>query len=102
MLEIVNGTGAYADQLRQFIRLECTELRGELNGPLASLRLPHAYESFNAQCDHTLKPLYGFPLPDNAAVMRVHVGFGQVEIGTELHERQQAGATYQEAKRRGH
>lgn len=97
VLEIVNEKG----QGRQFVPLKRTELRGEVAGPLAALRLIQVYGYSRDQCDQVLEALYRFPLPGDAAITRVRVRFGEVEIQAELKERHQAEASYQEAKRQG-
>ena len=86
---------------RLFVPLKRTDLRGEVMGPLASLRLTQVYGYTRGQCDKTLEAVYRFPLPGDAAVTSVVVSFGEVEITAELKERQQAEADYEEAKREG-
>lgn len=86
---------------RLFVPLKRTELRGEVAGPLAALRLTQVYGYTRAQCDRALEAVYRFPLPGDAAVTAVTVRFGDVEIQAELKERQQAEADYHEAKRQG-
>src|SRR6185295_14846398 len=48
-----------------------------------------------------LEALYRFPLPGDAAVMSVRVRFGDVDIQTELKERQEAEKDYDDAKQQG-
>ncbi|HWQ34529.1 MAG TPA: VIT and VWA domain-containing protein [Blastocatellia bacterium] len=84
-----------------FVPLRRTELRGEVTGPLASLRLTQVYGYSRAQCERTLEAVYRFPLPGDAAVTSVRVTFGEVEISAELKERTQAEADYEAAKREG-
>jgi Ca-activated chloride channel family protein len=83
------------------VPLKRTELFGEVAGPLASLRLVQTFGYERAQSDKVLEAAYRFPLPGDAAVTRVLVRFGAVEIRAELKERQQAEAQYEEAKRQG-
>jgi Ca-activated chloride channel homolog len=92
-----------ADQpgMRRFVPLRRTELRGEIVGPLAALRLTHRYGYTREQSPQTLEAIYRFPLPGNAAVTGVVVRFGEVEIAAELQERARAEATYAEAKAQG-
>lgn len=101
VLEIVNGTRPQEGRPRQFVPLKRTELRGEVAGPLAALRLSQVYGYSREQCDRVLEAVYRFPLPGDAAVTRVRVRFGEVEIRAELQERRQAEAGYEEAKRQG-
>ena len=101
VLEIVDGAPPQEERPRQFVPLKRTELRGEVVGPLAALRLTQVYGYTREQCDKVLEALYRFPLPGDAAVTGVLVRFGAVEISAELKEREKAEADYAEAKRRG-
>lgn len=101
VLEIQGGPEAPEGQPRQFVPLKRTELKGEVTGPLASLRLVQLYGYSREQCDRVLEAVYRFPLPGDAAVTGVRVRFGPVEIHTELKERSEAEADYEEAKREG-
>jgi Ca-activated chloride channel family protein len=100
-LEVVNGDAPEPGQPRRFVPLKRTELKGEVAGPLASLRLIQTYGYSREQCDKVLETVYRFPLPGDAAVTHVQVCFGEVEIRAALKERQQAEAEYTEAKRQG-
>ncbi len=86
---------------RVFVPLRRTELRGEVSGPLAGLRLVQEYSYTAAQCAQVLEAVYRFPLPGDAAVTAVRVRFGEHEIRAELKERRQAERTYKEAKQAG-
>jgi Ca-activated chloride channel family protein len=88
------------DQPR-FVPLRRTELRGEIAGPLASLRVTHVYAYTKEQCEHPVEATYRFPLPGDAAVTGVRVTFGDVEIDATLVERAQAEQQYEEAKQQG-
>jgi Ca-activated chloride channel family protein len=99
VLEIVEGEGK--QEARQFVPLRRTELRGEVTGPLASLRLTQVYGYSRAQCDRVLEAVYRFPLPGDAAVNGVRIQFGSVEITTELKERAEAESDYEQAKQSG-
>ena len=101
VLEIVNGTDPQEREQRQFVPLKRTELAGEVDGPLASLRLIHTYGYTRDQCEKVLEAVYRFPLPGDAAVTGVRVSFGDVEIQADLKERRKAEETYQEARREG-
>jgi len=101
VLEIVNGAQEREDQPRLFVPLKRTELKGEVVGPLASLRLIQTYGYSKEQCEKVLEAVYRFPLPGDAAVTEVRVRFGDVEIRAELKERQEAEADYEEARRQG-
>jgi Ca-activated chloride channel family protein len=100
-LEIEHGPEVVADQPRLFVPLRRTELRGEVTGPLASLRLTQVYGYSREQCDREVEAVYRFPLPGDAAVTGVRVRFGAVEIHTELKERPEAEADYQKAREEG-
>ena len=99
VLEVV-GDGD-AGQARRFVPLRRTELRGEVAGPLAALRLTQVFGYAAAQCDRVLEAAYRFPLPGDAAVTAVRVRFGDAEIRAELKERQQAEADYDRAREQG-
>lgn len=86
---------------RRFVPLRRTELRGEIAGPLAALRLTHRYGYSREECAEVLEAVYRFPLPGDAAVTGVTVRFGEVEIAAELEERELAEAAYGEAKAQG-
>lgn len=101
VLEIVEDNQQESERLRLFVPLKRTELNGEIPGPLASLRLTQIYGFSADQCKKTLEAVYRFPLPGNAAVTKVRVCFGAVEIKAELKERAQAEGEYEEAKRAG-
>jgi len=90
-----------AGEAQLFVPLKRSELRGEVSGPLASLRLTHVYGYSREQCDRTLEAVYRFPLPGDAAVTAVSVRFGQVEIQTQLKEREQAEGEYEQAAQEG-
>lgn len=99
LLEVVEP--AEQPGVRRFVPLRRTELRGEIAGPLAALRLVHRYGYTREQCAQTLEAIYRFPLPGDAAVTGVTVRFGEVEIAAELQERARAEATYEEARAQG-
>ena len=101
VLEIVNGDSPGADEPHLFVPLKRTELKGQIVGPLASLRLIQTYGYTAAQNDKVLEALYRFPLPGDAAVTSVRVCFGDVEIRTQLKERRQAEGEYVEATQKG-
>ena len=101
VLEIVDDNDRRVDQPRSFVPLKRTELGGEITGPLAALRLTQTYGFSAGQCEKTLEAVYRFPLPGDAAVTKVRVCFGEVEINAELKERGQAETEYQEARREG-
>jgi Ca-activated chloride channel family protein len=101
VLEIVDGAGVDEGSPRRFVPLKRTELKGEIVGPLASLRMTQVYGYSRQDCDQVLETVYRFPLPGDAAVTAVRVRFGDVEIRTELKERSEAEAAYGEALRQG-
>ncbi len=71
-----------------FVPLKRTDLRGEVIGPLAALRLTHSFGFSSAQCDHAIDAIYRFPMPGDATVRGVAVRFGDVSIRVELKERE--------------
>ena len=101
VLEVANGAEPSDDQPRLFVPLKRTELRGEIAGPLASLRLTQVYGYSKEQMDKVLEAVYRFPLPGDATVTGVTVTFGDVEIKAELKEREEAEEEYEKAKEEG-
>jgi Ca-activated chloride channel family protein len=105
VLEILNtaaeNTATEDSGPRRFVPLKSTRVKGEVIGPLASLRLTQTFSYRADECDKTLEALYRFPLPGDAAVRLVSVRFGDVQIQTELKERTQAEEDYKQAKEQG-
>jgi Ca-activated chloride channel family protein len=101
VLELVNDNTSDVAPPRRFVPLKRTELKGDVHGPLAGLRLVQTYGFTAEQSDRVVEALYRFPLPGDAAVTAVRVRFGAVEIRTELKERGQAEADYERAKQEG-
>ena len=101
VLEVVGEKERLNGEPRLFVPLKRSELRGEVAGPLAALRLVQVYGYSAAQCDKVLEALYRFPLPGDAAVTGVLVRFGDVEITAELKDRKCAEADYDQAKEKG-
>ena len=99
LLEVADKEGEEPQRL--FVPLKRSELHGEVTGPLAAMRLVQVYGYSREQCDRVLEAVYRFPLPGDAAVTGVRVRFGEVEIATELKEREQAESEYQEAVEQG-
>jgi Ca-activated chloride channel family protein len=98
LLEIAREEG---EEQPLFVPLKRSELHGEVTGPLAALRLVQVYGYSREQCARVLEAVYRFPLPGDAAVTGVRVQFGEVEIVTELKEREQAEGEYKEAIKQG-
>jgi Ca-activated chloride channel family protein len=84
-----------------FVPLRRTTVNGRWEGALAELTFTHTYSYTRAQCDRVLEAVYRFPLPGDAAVRRVVVTFGEVEIVAELKERRAAEQEYERAKQEG-
>jgi Ca-activated chloride channel family protein len=101
VLEITGGSVAREGSPRRFVPLKRTELTGEVVGPLASLRMTQVYRYSREDRPQVVEAVYRFPLPGDAAVTAVRVHFGDVEIRTELKERPDAEAEYQEAVQHG-
>jgi Ca-activated chloride channel family protein len=101
VLEIVPEAEPGDTPPRRFVALRRTNLRGEIAGPLASLRLSQVYRFTREQCDHVLEAVYRFPLPGDAAVTGVRVRFGEVEVRADLKERTKAETEYEEARKEG-
>ena len=103
LLQVIDPEGEEPPDRRPqlFVPLKRSELRGEVCGPLAALRLTHVYGYSREQCDRALEAVYRFPLPGDAAVTAVKVRFGEVEIHTRLQAREEAEAEYKEAVEAG-
>lgn len=86
---------------RQFVPLQRSELRGEVVGPLADLRLRQVFSYSQAQSTNVIEARYRFPLPGDAAVTHVTVRFGETEIVATLAARGAAEAEYEKAKEEG-
>src|SRR5687768_9811234 len=86
VLEILPPDGP-PGRARLFVPLKRTELRGEVTGPLAALRLVQTFGYSREKSDRTLEAVYRFPLPGDAAVTHVRVRFGEVRIEASLKER---------------
>ena len=99
-MEIVPGVSDDA-AVRRFVPLQDTRLTGTIVGPLAELRLTQTFGFPKRAHDRPVAALYRFPLPGDAAVRRVAVRFGDVEIETELKERAAAQAEYDRAVAEG-
>ncbi|MFN8475668.1 MAG: VIT and VWA domain-containing protein [Anaerolineae bacterium] len=99
VLEIQTAEESAAPRL--FVPLQRSELRGEIVGPLADLRLTQVFRFSRTDLDKIIEAVYRFPLPGDAAVQGVRVRFGDVEIQTELRERAEAEKAYARAKEAG-
>jgi len=100
MLEVLAGRWQ-ENRVPFFIPLKRSGLAGRVAGPLASLKLKQIFRYSREECDAVLEALYRFPLPGDAAVTRVRVSFGDVEIEAGLKEREAAEAEYARAKDEG-
>lgn len=99
VLEIVDDQRAAS---RQFVPLQRSELAGDIVGPLATLHLRQVFAYHQPQTSaQRIEALYRFPLPGDAAVTKVIVHFGTVEIVATLAARDQAEADYAAAKQEG-
>jgi Ca-activated chloride channel family protein len=100
VLEVVADGDAGAGH-RRFVPLKRTELRGDVAGPLAALRLVQVFGYTAAECDKVLEAVYRFPMPGDAAVTAVRVQFGATVIRATLDDRRQAEAGYESARQKG-
>jgi Ca-activated chloride channel family protein len=98
---VLEATGTDEQSPRRFVPLKRTELRGEVTGPLAGLRLTQVFGYSTDQCDHVLEALYRIPMPGDAAVTAIRARFGDVTIRAELAERTKAEEKYESAKKEG-
>jgi Ca-activated chloride channel family protein len=104
VLEVIaSGEGGHGDGNgpRRFVPLKRTDLRGQVAGPLAALRLTQVFGYTAAECDKVLEAVYRFPLPGDAAVTAVRVQFGEVVIRATLGDRRRAEAGYEAARAKG-
>src|SRR5262245_2305485 len=69
VLEIINGSKPGKSKPRQFVPLKRTELKGQVIGLLAGLRLIQTFSYTAEQSDKVLEAVYRFPLPGDAAVI---------------------------------
>lgn len=87
---------------RQFVPLQRSEVCGDVVGPLATLQVRQIFGFRQQQTSaQSIEALYRFPLPGDAAVTKVTVYFGTVEILATLAARDQAEADYAAAKQEG-
>jgi Ca-activated chloride channel family protein len=101
VLEIAGGPEGEGPRPRTFVPLRRTDLKGEIAGPLAALRLVQTFSLAGTEDDRVIEALYRFPLPGDAAVTAVRVRFGSVEIRAALKERGTAEADYERARQEG-
>ena len=101
VLEIGDSQDRSDSAKPRFLPLQRTELKGELGGPLAGLRLIQTFRTPITPEGKTIEAVYRFPLPGDAAVSSVRVRFGSVDIRAELKERPQAERDYTEARQQG-
>ena len=98
VLEIVDDNH---EAPRRFVPLQRSEVCGDVVGPLADLQLRQVFGYSHQQTPNRIEALYRFPLPGDAAVTKVTVHFGAVEIVATLAAREQAEADYAAAKQEG-
>lgn len=75
-----------------------TDVSIQVSGPLARTRV---VQRFDNPGDQWQEGIYVFPLPENAAVDRLRLRIGERIIIGEIQEREQARATYQQARDNG-
>ncbi len=101
VLEIAGGPEGEEPRPRRFVPLRRTDLKGEVAGPLAALRLVQTFGLPATEGDRAIEALYRFPLPGDAAVTAVRVRFGAVEVRATLKERGTAETDYEQARQEG-
>lgn len=92
-LEIQNEAGHHDKAL-----LLSTKITGEVNGLVASVEIEQA---FTNQSSDWVNGRYVIPLPDQAAVNRLHIKLGERLIVGEVQEKKQAQKTFQQAQAAG-
>jgi Ca-activated chloride channel homolog len=75
-----------------------TDVSIRVNGPLARAKV---VQTFRNPGDAWQEGIYVFPLPDNAAVDRLRMKVGERVIEGEVREREQARATFEQARASG-
>lgn len=75
-----------------------TEVDIRVSGPLARARV---VQTFRNPGEAWQEGIYVFPLPDNAAVDRMRLRIGERIVEGEIREREEARATFEQARERG-
>lgn len=78
--------------------IQTTDVDIQVKGPLARARVR---QRFTNPSDAWAEALYAFPLPQDAAVDRLHMQIGKRVIEGEIREREQARRDYENARRAG-
>ena len=76
-----------------------TDVHAALTGHIAEVTVS---QTFRNEATDAIEVVYAFPLPENAAVSRMRMVVGGRVIESQIEERDEARATYEEAKDRGH
>ncbi|MEM6734012.1 MAG: VIT domain-containing protein, partial [Myxococcota bacterium] len=79
--------------------LEHTHVKSEITGFVARVEVTQTYSN---PFDHPIEAIYVFPLPENSAVDDMRMEIGKRVVVAEIKKRQDAKATYEQAKRDGH
>lgn len=76
-----------------------TDVEAALTGHIAEVTVS---QTFHNDAQDPIEVVYAFPLPENAAVSRMRMVVGGRVIESQIAEREEARATYEEAKTQGH
>ncbi len=81
------------------IPLKHTSVRADVSGLVASVEVT---QTFTNPADHAIEAVYVFPLPENAAVNDMVMRIGDRTIRGLIKKRDEARATYEQARAQGH
>lgn len=79
--------------------LKHTHVKAAITGYVARVEVQQTYHN---PFDYPIEAVYIFPLPENSAVDDMKMVIGKRVIESEIKKREEAKATYEEAKRQGH
>jgi len=79
--------------------LRHTEVRGAIRGFIARVEVTQTFEN---SAPEKIEAVYGFPLPDNAAVDDMTIRIGNRVVRGVIEQREEARSIYEHAKRTGH
>ena len=96
ILEVIT---AGDDDKELVLPLMHTKVKADISGYIARVEVQ---QKFHNPYKEKIEARYVFPLPENAAVNEMFMKIGDKIIYSEIHERQKAKKTYEEAKKKGH
>ena len=87
------ATGAYTPAF-----IQSSKVHFDISGMIATVSLQ---QTFRNDSERWMEGVYGFPLPDNAAVRKLEMVIGERRIIGKVREKAEAKALYQQAKKAG-